>query len=30
LVPGPALKVQPASSSFTKFRESNLVLGRAE
>ncbi len=30
LTPGPALKVQPASSSFAKFRESNRVLGRAE
>ena len=30
LVPGPALKTQPTSSSFSKFRESNRVLGRAE
>ncbi len=30
LTPGPALKAQPASSSFAKFRESNRVLGRAE
>jgi putative heme-binding domain-containing protein len=30
LVPGPSLKLQPASSSFSKFRESNRVLGRAE
>ena len=30
LIPGPSLKVQPTSSSFTKFRESNRVLGRAE
>ncbi|MGA1338493.1 MAG: PVC-type heme-binding CxxCH protein [Opitutales bacterium] len=30
LTPGPALKGQPASSSFAKFRESNRVLGRAE
>lgn len=30
LVPGPSLKVQPTSSSFSKFRESNRVLGRAE
>ncbi|PAZ04414.1 MAG: hypothetical protein CAK86_05380 [Opitutia bacterium AMD-G1] len=30
LVPGPSLKVRPASSSFSKFRESNRVLGRAE
>lgn len=30
LVPGPALKVPPNSSSFAKFRESNRVLGRAE
>jgi putative heme-binding domain-containing protein len=30
LVPGPALKLQPATSSFAKFRESNRVLGRAE
>ncbi|MEI7650493.1 MAG: PVC-type heme-binding CxxCH protein [Verrucomicrobiota bacterium] len=28
--PGPSLKVQPTSSSFSKFRESNRVLGRAE
>ena len=30
LVPGASLKVQPTSSSFAKFRESNRVLGRAE
>ena len=30
LVPGPSLKLQPTSSSFSKFRESNRVLGRAE
>ena len=30
LAPGPALKAQPAGSSFAKFRESNRVLGRAE
>jgi hypothetical protein len=30
LVPSASLKVQPTSSSFAKFRESNRVLGRAE
>lgn len=30
LAPGPALKPQPALSSFAKFHESNRVLGRAE
>ena len=30
LIPGRSLKVQPATSSFSKFRESNRVLGRAE
>ncbi len=30
LVPGPALKARPSSSSFAQFRESNRVLGRAE
>ncbi len=29
-IPGPALKAKPASSSFSVFRESNRVLGRAE
>lgn len=30
LSPGPSLKVQPTTTSFATFRESNRVLGRAE